>query len=170
MKKKDNKNAFKTPEGYFEGVKDRLFDRLEEESTSLPQKDGFEVPEGYFDILNEKITTRVSETTETKVVQLQSYRKYYLAAASIAAIFLLVFGLQWFKQDDLGIDSLTSSDIQSYLEDIDLGLSSYEIAEVVAIDLEVNDILEDQLNDEYIIDYLDENIDDFDELNLDIDE
>jgi len=36
--------------------------------------------------------------------------------------------------------------------------------------LEINDILENQLDEDNVIDYLNDNIDDFEELNLDYDE
>ena len=58
-----------------------------------------------------------------------------------------------------------------YLEDNELGLSSYELAEVLLTEeFEVNDILNSEVDDENIIDYLEDNIDDIDELNLEIDE
>jgi hypothetical protein len=105
------------------------------------------------------------------VVKLHPNRRYYFAAAAIAALFILVLGLQRFQNKELTFDSLASSEIENYLENTDLGLSSYEIAEVVVLDEnDIEGILEDQLKEENIMDYLDENVDDFDELNLETDE
>lgn len=171
MKKEHKNNAFKTPENYFEGFNDRLLDRLKEGGSAFPKEDGLKVPEDYFDTLNEKITDKLHQNSSPKVISLQPYRKYYLAAAAVAALFILVLGLQQFGSKELTFDSLANSDIENYLDNTDLGLSSYEIAEVVVLDeIAIENILEDQLIEENIIDYLDENVDDLDELNLEIDE
>lgn len=166
-----NKNSgFKTPEGYFESFSEKLKDKLSQGEPVLPKEDGFTVPKDYFETLNQKIKNKVSEK-ETKVVQLHSYRKYYYAAASIVAIIVLVFGVNWNTTNSLTFEDLASSDIESYFENNEVGLSSYEIAEVLPVDeLEINDILENQLNEDNIIEYLNENIEDFEELNLDNDE
>ena len=170
MKKEHKNNAFKTPENYFEGFNDRLFDRLREDDM-LPKNDGLKVPEGYFDSLNERLSSKMQQTASPKVVKLRPYRKYYLAAAAVAALFVLVIGLQRFGSKELTFDSLANSDIENYLDNTDLGLSSYEIAEVVVLDeIAIENILEDQLIEENIMDYLDENVDDLDELNFEIDE
>ena len=66
---------------------------------------------------------------------------------------------------------LANAELESYLNETDLGLTSYEIAEVLPIEeLEVNDVLDTALNEENILDYLDENVEDLDELNLEYDE
>ncbi|MBT8185950.1 MAG: hypothetical protein KJN76_13990 [Eudoraea sp.] len=171
MKKKHKNNAFKTPENYFREFDDRLLARLEEEKSTLPGKDGMKVPDGYFDTLNEKITNRLLQTTIPRVVQMRPNRKYYFAAAAVAALFILVLGIQRFQNKELTFESLASSEIQNYLDETGLGLSSYEIAEVVVLDENtIENILEDQLMEENIIDYLDENVDDLNELNLELDE
>jgi hypothetical protein len=170
MNKSDKNKGFKTPEGYFEGLTDKLMGKLSEEDSVLPEQDGFEVPEDYFETLNEKIISKI-DRKETKVVQLNSYRKFYFAAASVAAVALIVFGLNWNANGETTFEDLASSDIESYFENNELGLTSYEIAEVIPIDeLEFSDIIENQLNEDNVFEYLNENIDDFEELNLDSDE
>ncbi len=168
---KSNKNSgFKTPEDYFEGLTDRLLEKLSEEDSVLPKEDGFAVPEAYFDTLNEKLADKIQQE-DTKVVQLNPYRKYYFAAASIAAVALIIFGLNMGQSEETTFEDLASSDIEDYFESNELELSSYEIAEVLPVDeLEINDILENQLNEDNVIEYLNDNIDDFEELNLDSDE
>jgi len=170
MNKSKKNNGFKTPEGYFDNLKDKLMDKLSEEDSALPKEEGFAVPEGYFDSLHENIKKKL-DGKETKVVQLHAYRKYYFAAASVAAIALVLFGLNWNTADNPTFEDLASTDIENYFENNDLSLSSYEIAEVLPVDeLEINDILENQLNEDNVIEYLNDNIDDFEELNLDTDE
>ena len=170
MNKSNKNNGFKTPEDYFEGLTDRLLEKLSEEDSILPKEDGFAVPEGYFDTLNEKLADKIQQE-DTKVVQLNPYRKYYFAAASIAAVALVIFGLNMRQSEEATFEDLASSDIEDYFESNELELSSYEIAEVLPVDeLEINDILENQLNEDNVIEYLNDNIDDFEELNLDSDE
>jgi len=170
MGEKRKNSGFKTPKGYFEGFTDDLLNKMSKETSGLPNKDGFKVPEGYFDNLNKEVLEKVTEK-ESKVISLRSYRKYFYAAASVAAILLLVFSIQWRDKSSFTFDDLTRTDIEIYLEENELGMSSYELAEVLLTEeLEVNDILNSELDDENIIDYLEDNIDDIDELNLEIDE
>jgi hypothetical protein len=143
---------------------------MSKETSSLPKEDGFAVPESYFDNLNKKILDKVSEK-ESTVIWLKPYRKYFYVAASVAAILILVLSIQQSGKSGFTFDDLARSDIENYLEENELGLSTYELAEVLLIEeLEVNDILNSELDDENIIDYLEDNIDDIDELNLEIDE
>lgn len=167
--KKDK--SFKNPEGYFEGFTDKLLDKIaNSKESTLPKKDGFKVPDGYFNDLHKNIDQKLNQK-ETQVVPLRSYKKYYYAAASIAAVILVVFGLQWNNAKDITFEDLADADIEAYFEDNELGLTTYEIAEVLLVDqLQINDILEEQLDGENIIEYLDDNIDDIEDLNLEDDE
>jgi hypothetical protein len=170
MSEKSKNSGFRTPKGYFEHFTDDLLDKMSKETSGLPKKDGLKVPEGYFDNLDKKILKKVTEK-ESKVIRLKSYKKYFLAAASVAAILILVLSIQERGQSSFTFDDLARTDIENYLEENELGLSSYELAEVLLTEeLEVNDILNSELDDENIIDYLEDNIDDIDELNLEIDE
>ena len=174
MKKKDNKNPFKTPEGYFDSFQDKLLERLSDETPSHldsfnEKDDGFRVPNGYFDGLNGRIKERLND--DVKVIPLRSYRNYYVAVASIAAVALLLFGIFWNTSDEISFTDLANSDIEAYFENNDFELSSYEIAEEIPVDgLELGDFLDTQFNDEHIVNYIDENTDNFDELNLEDDE
>ncbi|RKN81628.1 hypothetical protein [Ulvibacterium marinum] len=169
MDKKYKKQDFKTPEGYFDSFTDKMKQKLSGEEIHLPVKDGFRVPENYFENLNEKIVQKIDEK-DTKVIKLRRYMKFYYAAASVAAILVLVFGLRS-NQDEFTFEDLANSDLETFLENNDIGLSSYEIAEVISVEeLEINDILENQINDENIMEYLDDTVDDVDELNIEFDE
>ena len=166
MEELNKNNPFKTPEGYFENLSDSLLDKLSEENLDLPKEGGFAVPEGYFDDLHKNIEKKLN-TEETKIVQLNPHKKYYLAAASVAAIAIILLGFHWNAPEELTFDDLASADIESYFESNELGLTTYEIAEVLPVDeLEINDILENQFNEENVIDYLNDTIDDIEDLNL----
>ncbi len=170
MGKISKEDGFKVPEGYLEGLTDRILDRLKDESPDLPQKDGFEVPEGYFESLNKKVLGQV-KGDDTKVIRLQPYRKWFFTAASVAAVVLIFFGLQWQAPQDVSWNDIASLELEEYVEDQAEAMSSYEIAEVLTIeDLEVDDFIDESWEEENIVEYLDDTIDDIDELNLNDDE
>ena len=176
MGKISKNDGFKTPEGYFESLTDRLVEKMKEESAGLPKSDGFKVPDGYFDSVNKEILSKLDQP-EPKVVRLYPYKKLLYTAASIAAVVLIFIGLQWQGDQSLTFGDLANMELAEYFEDNTTGISSYELAEVFTVeDLEVSDILEDEWSEENIADYLDETIDDIDviddidELNLNNDE
>ncbi|MDH3697871.1 MAG: hypothetical protein OER83_04355 [Flavobacteriaceae bacterium] len=170
MKDWKKHKGFKTPEGYFDSLTDRILEKVGKESQSAPENEGFSTPDNYFESFNDKLKARM-EPKETKVVQLRSYRRYWVAAASIAAIFLLVVVIPWGGTEESSFDTLASAEIEAYLDEGDLGLSSYELAEFIAEDaLQEDAIMEMNIEDENIMEYLDDTIDDIDELNLDYDE
>jgi hypothetical protein len=171
MKKIPKKNSFKTPTGYFEGLTERIQERMQEEDAQkFPKEDGFAVPDTYFDTLEKEILASTTQK-ETPVIQLRSYKNYLYAAAAIAAIFVLVIAFPWNRSQPITFDDLAGVDITSYFEAQELELSSYEIAEVIPVtNLDINEFMETGMNDEQIINYLENSIDDLDELNIDLDE
>ncbi len=171
MDKKYKKEGFKLPEGYFEGLTDRILEGIAEDTSKLPDKEGFAVPEGYFDSLDERVRKAISPDEDSKVVRLNPWKKYYFVAASIAALIIIVIGFQLSQTQEFTFSDLANAELENYLDETDLGLTSYEIAEVLPIEeLDVNDILDTALNEENILDYLDENVEDLDELNIEYDE
>ena len=159
-------DGFKTPEGYFEGLSDRILGKLENKSAELPPNSGFKVPEGYFDSLNEKILAKLEEK-ETKVVKLYPFKRFLYTAASVAAVILIVIGLQWQGDQDVTFEDIANMELESYFESYVSSVNTYELAEVLQVEeLEINDILETELDEENIVEYLDNTIDDIDELNL----
>lgn len=170
MDKKYKKEGFNVPEGYFDSLSKRLMNQMKEEKQGLPNKEGFGVPEGYFENFNDRLKERM-DLEGPKVVQLNPLRKFYFVAASIAALIIIVIGLRWGSTDELSFGDLANSELETYLDENEIELTSYELAEVIPVEeLEVNDILDNNLKDENIIDYLDENVDDLDELNIEFDE
>lgn len=163
-------NPFKTPEGYFDSLKDRLMDAASEQQADLPGKEGFKVPEGYFDNLKGELMGKVSKN-EPKVVALFQYRKIFYATAAAAAVVLLVFGLQYRGETQPSFEDLASADIEHYLENNAADLNTYEIVSELGIEeIEFGDVMDNELEEENIIDYLDESIDDLEDLNFEYDE
>ena len=166
MEELNKNNPFKAPENYFEGLNDRLMERLSEESLNIPKKDGFVVPENYLETLQDVVLKKMA-AEEVKVIRLNPYRKFYYAAASIAAIILVIVGLQWNGTEKPTFENLANADIDAYFENNEFGLSIYEIGEVIPVEeLEINDILETRFEEEQMLEYLNDNIDDFEALNL----
>ncbi len=172
--KEDHDNKFKTPEGYFDSFNERLMARLSEEedivSDIIPKTDGFGVPAGYFETVHDAVSSRL-QRKGTRVIALRSYRAIYYAAAAVAALLVLVAVWNRNTTSQLGFEDLAGTDITTYLENNDLGLSSYEIAEVVDLEeVSLSDIMDTQLEEEVILDYLNENVEEIEELNLEYDE
>tara|TARA_R110002051_G_scaffold72095_4_gene130390 strand:+ start:326 stop:835 length:510 start_codon:yes stop_codon:yes gene_type:complete len=168
---KKTPNSFKTPEGYFDSFTEKLMTKVSEEETIDFKKDSFKVPDGYFDSLNNRIQEKLIVSKPVKVVKLSSYKKYYYAVATMAAVLVLFIGLKINNSPGLSFDDIASSDIENYFDSNELGLSSYEIAEVIPVDeLEIKDIIDNHLDNDIIIDYLNNSIDNFEELNLDTNE
>jgi hypothetical protein len=166
MEELNKNNPFNTPKGYFENFTDELMGKLNEKKIGLPKKSGFAMPADYFDNLH-KALQKKQDAQETKVVQLHPFKKYYVAAASVAAILLVFFVINWNVTTEPTWEDLANADIKAYFDLNEYGLSTYEIAEVIPVDeLEVNDILDNQFMEENVMDYLYENIEDIEDLNL----
>jgi len=64
-------------------------------------------------------------------------------------------------------DTISSLEIEAFFGMNDIGFITYEIAEVIPVnELGINDILENQLEEEKIMEYLENNIADLEKLNL----
>ena len=170
--KKDKKNRFNTPEGYFENFNDRLMDRIQSEEAQedgaiIPNIDGFAIPDGYFDVVTNDVLSKTAGK-ETKVISLKSNRNFYYSVAAVAAIFVLIFSLTWNSNPEpITFDDLANAEIEAYLESTDFEMTSYEIAEVVSLEeMELTDMLGDNLDSDIILTFLDENVEYIEELNL----
>lgn len=170
--KKDKKNSFNTPEGYFDSFNDRLMDKIKAEEAHenggiIPKTDGFAVPDGYFDQVASSILSKTVQK-EVKVVPLISNRNFYYSVAAIAAIFILIFNITGNPTSEpITFDDLANAEIEAYLDDTEFEMTSYELAEVIPMEeIELSDILDDDLEEAIIMEYLDENVDDIEELNL----
>jgi hypothetical protein len=162
---KNNKIPFKTPQGYFDSFEDKLMDKLSTEETGIPKAKGFTVPDTYFDTFNDKLTSKLNK--ETKVTPLYPVKKIIAFAASIAAIAIIFLGYNWNSTEELTFSDLANTDIETYFENNEFDLTSYEIAEVLPFtDTEFSNMLTSSIENENILDYLSDNTHDFEELNL----
>ena len=168
MKRKNSgKNPFNIPKDYFNSFEDKLKDRIFKEDSPIPKNDGFGIPESYFEQLQAQLTAKVEEKSSAKVIPLYSYKKFLVIAASIAVLLVLAVGINWNNDNNLSFTDLANSEIEAYFNDTEIDLSSDEIAEVLPIDgYEINDFVKPEMTEENLLDYLNENVENFEELNL----
>jgi len=159
MKNKIHSNGFNTPKDYFDEFEERLFSKISEDG--LPKDSGFKTPEGYFDQLDTKILKSVNDATvQTKVIPLFGKRTLYYAAA-IAACAILVFSIINTNNSINTINSIEISTIESYIEDGNLDIDSYDIAFLLKDeDLNIISSEIEFISETLLEDYLLENIDD----------
>ena len=168
--KQNKENKFKVPEGYFDTFNKRLLDKISKEESLIPKKDGFGVPDKYFSSLHTQIAEKLN-TEEPKVISLKLYKKFYYAAASIAAVLILGFWLNQNNKVELNFEDLATAELDAYFEENDLDLSSYEIVDYVSLEnINLTDITEKNIEENTILEYLDENVDELDDLNIIYDE
>ncbi len=170
MKTNKKHSGFTTPEGYFDTFGKRLMERLEKEDGTPAEQDGFQVPEDYFPSFNDRLRERM-QAEVTPVISLYRKRTFYYAAASVAALFLLL-GV-WFtnRPQSTQVDDLAYTEIEAYFMQREMEFSEEELTEYISVDeLQVEEFVGDPLEQEQIIDYLDENVEDFEELNITYDE
>ncbi|MEZ4971184.1 MAG: hypothetical protein R2814_16265 [Flavobacteriaceae bacterium] len=168
MDRLNKNNPFKVPDGYFDSFTGNILKRTAGEENSVPSNEGFKIPEGYFETLNSKLLAQLENNrTEAMIIPLKSNKKYYYIAASVAAVILLFIFIPWNRNIVPPYSDVANSDIEQYFEFNDLELSSYDLAEILPVyDLDPNDILENRLDNENIIEYLDSHIEDLEELNM----
>jgi hypothetical protein len=160
----DHKNIpkttnYKVPDDYFIDFQERLQVQIEFEEIVGPKRDaGFTVPEGYFSSFPEKVIQKTQQPT--KVVSLFK-SKWMYAAASVAAILLLLFILNPFSTITT-FDSLESDTIAAYLETDHSFLSAYDLGELLT-DEELDNLSNTiQLEDTEVLEYLDITTDQYD--------
>jgi hypothetical protein len=170
MKYSQNKSGFKVPDGYFDTFTGKLLETLREQEAHLPKYDGFSVPDGYFESLDERLRDKISLPAD-RVIPLQAYKKYFLAAAAVAAIVMLFVLMPERNTPQPGFEDLARADIANYMENNELEFTEDEITQSFPVEeLEIGDMLESRLNDEYIMEYLDNSMEDYEELNFEINE
>lgn len=169
LHKKDD--GFKLPEGYFDDFEDRFFNTINKDSGAIPRKSGFNVPDGYFETLDDKLIDQLNQSKNTKVVSLHSYRKYYYTAIAIAASIVLILVIRSIIVPDnlnaqrFDIADLDQEEIESYINTNDFSLNAYDIAQVFDdVSLEEIDVVSEEIKDDELIDYLQENINTYDQL------
>ncbi|NJB37950.1 hypothetical protein [Croceivirga sp. JEA036] len=172
--KKDKDKSHQLPEGYFEQFNQRLMDRIAAEDaitheTLIPKTDGFSVPKGYWDTVYVNTAKAVELNTAPKIIAINSYKKWLAVAASLALLITLYFSTQPKTNKELvNFDGLAATEIQEYLQANTDELTSYELASLLPTEALGNTLFVDEsLESDAILEYLDENVDELEDLNLD---
>lgn len=164
-----NSENFKIPEDYFEGFENRLKEKITQD-IGLPSDSGFSVPEGYFENFEDRLLEKL-DTPETKVIKLRPYKKYWYTAVAVAAVLAIALYINIGSEKELSFEDLAHTEIENYFDSYEIGLSSYEIADVIPVDqIEINDMVEFQLTEDLMVDYFDDNIEDIDVLTTEYEE
>lgn len=139
LKKEDNSienksTGFKAPEGYLESFEGNLFEKLNIESNNqiTHTETGYKIPSGYLDNLEDDILKKVNQAKKPKVISLFP-KKQLLKVASMAAIFVVgFFSIKNIFNFEKGLtfDDIEYATIEEYINEEDLGLSEYEIADL----------------------------------------
>ena len=158
---KNNKTGFKTPENYFESFEASINDRLNIEDKLQGLKDpGFSVPKDYFKNLDQNILEQLQP--KTKVVKLNTRKRFYYVA-SIAASLLLLIAIFTPKnttselsiamvEDYFETQNLDSYELAQLLEDTDFLAEDFKITEANYNENNLESYLLDHADLELIID------------------
>lgn len=140
--------GFKTPENYFEAFTDNLFTKINEEE--LPKESGFTTPDNYFENLEESIIAAIPK--EKKKGKL----RVLYAISSVAAALVLYFGIANYQESNtISFDSLEVTDIEAYIAAGNMSIDAYAVASIDA-DLNLNDLVEVNISNDELNNYLDQ--------------
>lgn len=168
MKKKSHQGGFRVPEGYFNNLSARLEEKMGAAPAKWPESDGFKAPEGYFDTLGERL---IQKSQDEKIIRIRPFLKYWPAAAALVVILSLAILLPSPEASKPSFEDLAGADIAQYMERSMMEFTDDEIVQLFPLDdLEMSDMLDQQLTEEHIMEYLDASVEDYDELNMEFDE
>jgi hypothetical protein len=147
--------GYKTPESYFENFDEALFAKIA--ASTLPKKHGFKVPDSYFENLEDKIVAKAiaSKKPQQKVITL---KRALVFVSGIAAAMVLYFNIAKTNEpvkEEISFDSLTVSEINTWLEDESFHIGNYAIGTEFEVSSEKNEVLDIPASD--LEEYLKEN-------------
>ncbi|HIP49582.1 MAG TPA: hypothetical protein EYG92_11535 [Lutibacter sp.] len=173
----NNGTGFKLPKNYFKEIENKVFGQLF--LTSLPTKLGHQVPKDYFEQVENQITSKLQLNKNTRVendlpvdyfenfedklfkrlasekeTKVFSLKKYWIPVAIAASLLLFISIYNPFKEDK----SLDIAEIEAWIEEGNLDLNSYEMADLYDFEMD-NIAIKPNLNTNDIEDYLLEEID-----------
>ncbi|MGS2760712.1 hypothetical protein [Sinomicrobium sp. M5D2P9] len=169
-KKKNNKSGFRTPEGYFDMLEERIIQSVST-SRNIPEQDGFEVPSGYIEGLEDHIFNAIGEKEERNKVPVLTLRRIVYSISAVAAVVLIL--LTVFPKilsspesgDMYSIASIKPEEVEFYIENHMLPVYAEDIADVFD-STDLNSISFSSLNEEDLIHYLEENMINYSEINF----
>ncbi len=146
------------PEGYFDGLEDKIMKAISEESILDKQiNSGLKVPKDYFNTIEDSILDKIEDKREPKVIQLLS-RRNIMYASCIAAALVLMFSF-YFNKEETTFENIDVELVENYI--LDQNIDSYELASLLKDeDLETENFLDSEIyTDNSIEEYLIDNAD-----------
>lgn len=151
LSKLPNNSGHKAPEGYFDTIEDDFSAKLAEQH--FPKTNGFAIPESYFDTLEDRILESIELPKKGKVIPLRTRMARFVNAAA-AAIIILFIGVYFNKYE---IEP-TSDEIAVWFEDNISAITSEDMTLALTDeDFEDSSFLNEEIDGDQIIKYLDEN-------------
>ena len=151
------KTGFKTPDNYFDGIEDAVFEKIKDQkqldSVNSP---GFNTPETYFDSIEDRVLVQLERPT--KVISLvKTKRILYITSLAAAAILVLTLIL---KNPNASFEVLDTELVENYI--IEQELSTYELTSLLS-DADLSEIYVDPIgetiSDDTLENYLIDNVD-----------
>lgn len=167
------------PEGFFENFQANLMDKIEAQDDDT---EGLEflkksakpaIPEGFFEGITEKVLEENNTNEDEQVIKISTWR-WIGAVASIAAILTILFYVipngnenEEFAETDEIIEespeekrTLNDDEIDTYLTYLDEDeIIDYIIEHEIEVDVNASEEIEESEEDEYYLDYLDDDFD-----------
>ena len=135
--------GMKLPKGYLETLEDNVLFQLQS-----VKNNAFDVPKDYFDTIEDKVFRKLNLKKKQKVFTLKTYWKPMLVAASLALLFLLHK-----PSENADIDAIAISDIESWIEDGSVDISTFEIVMLLDDTIELEETT-NNIDEESIEEYL----------------
>lgn len=132
-------SGYHTPDAYFKQVESHVMSRIDTKQS---------VPDGYFDTIEYTVFERLALEKKSKVFSL---RKYWVPAAVAASLVLLVTIYNPFNNKQ----NIEVADIEAWIEEGNLDMDSYEIADALNADLE-NITIENNIDKDDLENYIDD--------------
>lgn len=149
----NNSNPFSTPKNYFDTIQNKVLNKIKIEET----ENKFTIPQGYFDSIEENVFKKLNN--KPKVITLHSKVLKLLIPVSVAASILLIFSLSFIENNNTKQDLLATiktTEIENWLDNGYIDINTFDIASTYSdSDLE-NIELENTLDEENLINYLDD--------------
>lgn len=154
--------GFRVPDNYFETLESRLRDKISQESkTPIPENTfPFKVPESYFENFSDRLYQRLQEQERPVKVIPFPRRKMVSYVAGIAAVLAVVFGSLWYSPaESVDFSDLDLLTVENYLLE-SIKYSPEENQLLKEGDLSYSPPGNNVLDQEAVMEYLQENVDD----------
>jgi hypothetical protein len=145
----ESKTGFTLPKDYLENLDSVILSKVSKTTNT-----GFKTPDNYFESVDNKILNRIDLNKKSRIISIIQTPLFKRVSYAVAASLVLFFGVKsfYFTNTVSDFDSVTTAQIDSWVEDDLLTFSTYDIAEnLTDIDYDMSS----DFSDEEILDYLD---------------